>query len=92
MSFIFLESLCLFAESDILLNFRLTFPSEEINDRFWDGPGHHVGEDCGIQADIQFFRQKCHGFKFGVALTFLYLRAKETAALIPQNRRWGLKP
>ena len=81
--FVFLEGLRLFAESDILLDLRLAFPGEEINDRFRDGPGHHVGKDCSIQADIQFFRQKRHGFKFGVAFAFLYLNNRADTHVEP---------
>ena len=36
-----------------------------------------------IPADIQFFCQKRHGFKFGVAFTFLYLNDRADTHVEP---------
>ena len=65
---VFLEGFRLFAERDIIFDFCFAFPGKEVRDSFRNGLIYHFREDGGVHADIQFFGDKDHRFKFRITL------------------------
>ncbi len=65
---VFLEGFRLFAERDIFFDFCFAFPGKKVRDCFRDCLIYHFREDGGVHADIQFFGDKDHRFKFRITL------------------------
>ena len=70
---VFLEGFRLFAERDKFFDLCFAFPGKEVHDCFRDCLIYHFREDSGVHADIQFFGDKDHRFKFRITLAGLQI-------------------
>ena len=70
---VFLEGFRLFAERDKFFDLCFAFPGKEVHNCFRDCLIYHFREDGGVHADIQFFGDKDHRFKFRITLAGLQI-------------------
>ena len=70
---VFLEGFRLFAERDKFFDLCFAFPGKEVYDCFRDCLIYHFRENGGVHADIQFFGDKDHRFKFRITLAGLQI-------------------